>query len=67
MPSDTKRFRAFCAFDHKGRAPGCGWEGFTDSEATARQKVAKHNESHHADYERWDDEIPDRASTETER
>ena len=45
-------YRAFCAYDHRGRAPGCGWQRFVDDEAEAKRLAEKHSESHHADYER---------------
>jgi len=44
-------YRAFCAYDHRGRAPGCGWERFVESETEAERLAEAHSENHTADYE----------------
>lgn len=48
-------YRVFCAYGHRGREPGCGWERFVDDEAEAKRLAENHREGHQADYERYSD------------
>lgn len=49
-------YRAFCAYDHEGRAPGCGFEEF-GSRGDAREAAETHSKGRCvADFERFSDE-----------
>jgi hypothetical protein len=54
--TDGGTYRAFCAYDARGRAPGCGWERYVDDEEDAQRLAEKHSKDHYADYEFYGDE-----------